>query len=268
MKRVAITIVFNGINHLKNQFKWDGREGKHKGIHEKIDKWIFVQGASKSTFCTSWCKSIPEEYHSNGNSIDGTISFLEDIKKLYPTKIEIINTNGFWDGKVSMFNKALELVTEPCYLWEIDIDEYWTSAQMYNAEKILDSIGADIGTFTCDYLLSDNIIVRGEWGESTKHGYRRLWKYTPGSKFIAHEPPILENTSKMVLPYLMPRFKHLSYYYIEDVIFKSKWYGNHHNILEGWRDIVTGITPLPCTIENLFRSSVPQDWKNTIITYK
>jgi hypothetical protein len=268
MKRIAISIVFNGINHLKNQFKWSDKDGKHLGVYQNIDHWIFVQGASKSTFCTSWCKSIPEEYHSNGNSIDGTIPFLENLSKLYPNKITVINTAGFWDGKVSMFNEALKLVNEPCYLWEIDIDEYWTATQMSNAEKILDHLGADIGSFNCDYLLSDDIIVKGAWGEALGTGYRRLWKYKPHSRFIAHEPPVLENASKMVSPYLMPRFKHLSYYYEEDVIFKSKWYGNHHNIYNGWRDILSGVTKLPCEIKDLFRSTIPGDWNNTIITHK
>jgi hypothetical protein len=271
MERIAISIVFNGIKHLNNQFKWDGKEGRYKGLHEHFDHWIFVEGASKSTFCTSWCKEMPEEFHSNGHSVDSTFGFLHDLENLYPHKITVIEQDGLWDGKVNMFNAALDLLDRnprDCFLWEIDIDEYWEPHQLANAEKILTDHNLDIGSFSCDYLLSDQIIVRGDWGESIRHGYRRLWRYKTGSRFIAHEPPVLSNTSRMAPPHLMPRFKHLSYYYEEDVIFKSKWYGNHHNIYNGWRDILSGATKLPCRVEDLFKAEIPTDWRNTVITYR
>ena len=259
MDRVAISIVLNAKHHLIDQARV---------IPQIVDKWIIVEGASQSTFCTSWCGSMPSEFHNNGYSVDGTTEFLTKLASNDKRVTYIPPVNGLWNAKVSMFNEALKHVTEKCYLWEIDIDEYWNEEKLFYSELILENLGADIGAFCCDYLLSDNVIVRGAWGEATTHGYHRLWKYTPGSLFTSHEPPRLQNTSKVVPQQLMPRFKHLSYYYNQDVLFKSKWYGNHQNIYDGWKSIIDGSTKLPCGIDKLFRAAVPQDWQNTIITYQ
>ena len=257
--RIAISIILNGAHHLEKQIE--------NGITDSVDKWIIVHGASKNTKCTSWCKEMTSKYHSNGKSVDASARMLQLYKNKYHN-IEVIEKEGLWDGKVDMFNAALEHVTEDCWLWQIDIDEYWNKAQMDGAEAVLDNVGADVGTFACDYLLSDDIIVRGTWGESIQHGYRRLWKYEPGRKFLSHEPPIIEKEKTQCPTHLLPRFKHLSYYYYSDVKFKAAWYGNHENIFEGWQDIVSGKTKLPCRIEDLFKKPVSNDWKNTIITYK
>jgi hypothetical protein len=258
MKRIGITIVFNGLHHLHNQ-----------NLDEyPFDEWYFVEGASASTFCTSWCKQMPSEYHKDGHSVDGTLEYLQGKCAANPSKYKLITTDGLWDGKKNMFNAALKHISDPCWLWEVDIDEYWKPEQMLNAEKIVTNMNANAASFACNYMLTPDIIVRGEWGESPGHGYRRLWKYVPGSKFIAHEPPILENAMSMVPPYLLPRFKHLSYYFEQDVIFKTKWYSNHQNIYDNWLKIKSGETKLPVRISALF-GDVPMstDWNNSFITY-
>ena len=258
--RTAISIVLNGAHHLERQIN-DYR------LDTYVDKWIIVHGASKNTKCTSWCKEIPDTYHKDGKSVDSTSQKLLELKQANE-HIIIVEKDGLWDGKVDMFNAALEHVTEDCWLWQIDIDEYWTRAQMNGAETILDNLGADVGTFACDYMLTNDIIVRGSWGECSQTGYRRLWKYQPGRKFLYHEPAVIEGEKSCCPTQLLPRFKHLSYYDEIDVRFKAAWYGNHENIFEGWSDIVSGKTKLPCNVQALFRTEVPQDWKNTIITYK
>lgn len=265
--RTAISIIFNGAHHLYGPTAKYSQIGK---INAFFDKWIIIEGASKSTFCTSWCKSMPNEYHNNGSSVDDTIAILSSLQRLQKGRAEIVvvKANGLWDGKVSMFNRALEHVTEPCWLWQVDIDEHWTEEQLTNSETVLKNLNANVGCFACDYLLTDEIIVRGTWGESNQVGYTRLWNYEPGRKFIAHEPPIIEGLRRAVKPELLPRFTHLSYYYEKDVIFKSKWYGGHENIYTGWKNIISGVTKLPCPIQKLFDNNVPKDWESTIITYR
>lgn len=266
-KRVAICIVFNGHNHLRNQFGLTGLEvGRPMGGFI-FDQVIFVEGASKSTFCTSWCKSMPEKYHSNGHSVDFTLQHLKQAESVYPDKVKVITTEGLWDGKVSMFNEAVKLIKEPCWLWQVDVDEYWKNSQLDSAETILTNLGADVGAFSCDYMLSDDVILRGNWGESDKQGYTRLWNYQPGRKFLAHEPPVIEGSQRMVPPMLMPRFKHLAYYYEQDVKFKSEWYGDHEHVYENWKAIKQGKISLPCSIDRLFGKPVQKAWQDTIITY-
>lgn len=269
MTRIAISIILNGLHHLKNQLYYCPFKQEFQGI-SNFDQWIFVEGASKNTHCTSWCNQINDTYHKDGHSVDGTLEYLRDLEAnpLLKDKIKVVTTDGLWDGKVSMFNAGIAHLNQPCWLWQIDIDEYWRPEQLAHAESIVDRLECDGAAFACDYLLTDDIIVRGEWGESTQHGYRRLFKYTPGSQFIAHEPPVLQGVKKIVPPYLLPRFKHLSYYYEQDVVFKSKWYGDHENIHKGWQAIVSGAQPLPCYVENLFMKKVSDAWKNTIITYR
>ena len=65
MERVAISIIFNGAHHLQGvpSYSQLGR------INAFFDKWIVIEGASKSTFCTSWCGAMPNSYHNNGNSL-------------------------------------------------------------------------------------------------------------------------------------------------------------------------------------------------------
>ena len=264
MKRIAVSIVLNGERHIEEQFS--------REIDIAFDQWIFVEGATKSTFCTSWCNAIPSQYHNNGRSIDKTVLEIKSLADYYeskPDKIKLLTTEGLWDGKVTMFNKALETIREPCWLWEIDIDEYWDRQQLSAAERVLENLGGDCGAFSCDYLLTDDIIVRGEWGESPRHGYRRLWKFQPGQKFTSHEPPVLEGCDKLVPPIYLPRFKHLSYYYEEDVKFKSLWYGKHENIYKNWLDIKSGLIKLPINVKEFFgRDDLPQEWTKSIITYR
>ncbi len=269
MTRIAISIVLNGLHHLKEQLRFNPFKKNFDGI-SNFDQWIFVEGASKNTHCTSWCNQITDTYHKDGHSVDGTLEYLKELEAepSLKGKIKVVTTDGLWDGKVSMFNAGIAHLTQPCWLWQIDIDEYWTPTQLTNSETILLNTDCDGAAFACDYLLTDDIIVRGDWGESIQHGYRRLFKYTPGSKFIAHEPPILQNVNKIAPPYIMPRFKHLSYYYEQDVLFKSKWYGDHENIYKGWKAITEGSQKLPCSVEKLFMKKVADAWKNTVITYR
>lgn len=262
--RVGISIVFNGAHHLIGTSTYS----QMNRLPHFLDKWIIVEGASSSTFCTSWCKAMPDEYHKNGASTDNTLDILERAQKVAcNAEIVIIPANGLWNGKVEMFNRALQEVKHDCYLWQVDIDEYWTKQKMEHAETILTNLKASTASFHCDYLITPDIIVRGTWGEATKTGYIRLWDYKVGNKFLSHEPPVIQNHNTCVPPHIMPRFTHLSYFYEKDVLFKSKWYTDHENIHTGWKEIVSGKVQLPARIDALFKKPVQEAWKDTIITY-
>lgn len=259
MKTVAITIALNAEKHIIRQ-----------SAPYIFDEWIIVEGASESLFCTKWCKEMPSEYHNNGASIDDTAGAIE-LQKKYKTdcKITHIKPNGLWKGKVAMFNAALELIKEPCYLWEVDADEVWNKTSVIGTNNMIENLGYDGASFMCNYYLPNGLIVRGTWGESTIDGYHRMWKYKPGSKFLSHEPPRLEGATKIMHHKFTPRFNHYAYYLEEDVIFKSKWYSMHENIYEGWKEIVEGKVQLPCSIDRLFKNpNLPAAWRqDSFITY-
>ena len=221
--RTAISIVLNGMHHLREQAKI---------IPKIFDKWIIVEGATKNVKCSNWCQDMPEDFHDeNGNSIDGTKEYLQELADKFEN-VDVYLASGLWEGKVSMFNHA------------------------------------DCASFVCDYLLSEDIIVRGMWGEGQAEGYKRCWKYDSGRKFKTHIPPHLEGESKCLHWGVTPRFTHLSYYFEDQVKFKSKFYTNHENIYSGWKKIVDGSTLLPCGVDKLFEKPVSPHWQNTIITYR
>lgn len=230
MKRVAFTIIFNGLHHLRHN---DYAEylAKH------LDLWIIVEGAAKSQGSTGWCKEMPEEWHRDGHSIDGTLEYLVELSGKYD-KFHIVSSDGFYDSKDHMVNRAILALREygeqfnPCYLYQIDVDEQWTIEQMAKAERMLEIEKAKAGTFLCNYYVGPNLIAAGEWGEGKKLSYRRLWRWE-GEYFRTHEPPELEggNGKEILLP---QRFNHYAYYFEQDVKFKDQWYGGHEGIYERW----------------------------------
>lgn len=221
--RIAFTIIFNGLHHLQ-----------HNDYYQKVldifDYWIVVEGASKNSGSTSWCKQMKDKYHINGSSSDGTVEFLSSLNS---SKLIFIKSNGFWENKDYQVNMAINKIkelTNRCFLWEIDIDEQWDLESVIQAEKELIEKKAKTGRFFCEYYVGKNLIVKGEWGEGP---YNRLWDWN-GEFFISHEPPVLCNGNGIEVN-LTPRFKHYSYYFEKDVIFKNDWYGGHEDILERWK---------------------------------
>ena len=223
--RIAFTIIFNGLHHLTHN-------DYYNKILNNFDYWVVVEGASKSNGSTYWCKDISDKYQNNGASVDGTIEFLSEIKS---DKLIFIKSNGFWDSKDVQVNRAIfevKKITNNCFLWEIDIDEQWELENIILSEKELFEKGGKTGKFFCEYYVGKSLIAKGDWGEGP---YNRLWDWK-GEFFATHEPPILQNGNGLSID-LTPRFKHYSYYFEKDVIFKNDWYGGHENILNNWTNL-------------------------------
>ena len=150
----------------------------------------------------------------------------------------IRNRHGVWNNKDEQVNAAISYLktqTNECYLWQIDIDEQWTSDQLELAEQTLDKHQAKTGCFLCNFFVGKNHIVLGEWGEGRHLPYRRLWKWK-GEMFESHEPPILEgkNGPGILIPI---KFNHYAYYFEQDVKFKQSYYTGYENLYKRWIDI-------------------------------
>lgn len=227
--RVAFTIIHNGLHHLK-----------HNNQSEKIlsmcDKWIVVEGASRSNGSTKWCKEFPNHLHKNGASVDGTREYLYDFSQKNENLVYIPST-GFWDSKDEQVNHAIaevRKITDRCFLWEIDADEQWEPETMDAAEKELRLTGSKAGAFRADCYIGKNLMAIGDWGEAKTYGYTRLWDWE-GENFICHEPPLIESMPRKDPTMLSQRFRHYNYYFEKDVEFKDQWYGGHEGILERWK---------------------------------
>ena len=228
--RIIFTIIFNGLHHLQHN-------NQSEFILNNCDKWVVVEGASKSNGSTSWCKNIPDSLHSDGASVDGTREFLEELAKT-TDKLVYVPSCGFWDSKDYQVNRAITEVrklTETCFLWEFDIDEQWTSEAMVQAESEILEKNAKTGSFLANCYVGKDIKAIGEWGECAPGGYTRLWNWS-GEYFEKHEPPTLRGGNGISLT-LKPRFNHYNYYFEQDVSFKNDWYGGHENILNKWKYI-------------------------------
>jgi len=258
--RIVFSIIHNGLHHLHHNTQYEN-------ILKSCDKWIVVEGASRSNGSTKWCNEFPDDLHLNGGSIDGTREFLQFLSK-ETDKLIYIPSSGFWQSKDHQVNRAIEEVkkiTNRCWLWEIDIDEQWELEQMDAAEKELFDSGSKAGCFRAQCFIGRNLRAIGDWGEAYTSGYIRLWKWE-GEKFICHEPPIIEGQMGIEPRMLSQVFRHYNYYFDKDVIFKDKWYGGHEKIYERWK-LINSLDKrfFPMHISNLI--SGPWGRSNSSIIY-
>jgi len=227
--RIVFSIIFNGLHHLlhNDQFRF---------ILNNCDKWIIVEGASESNGSTNWCKKMPDEYHNNGGSIDGTRQFLKELSQ-QESKLVYVPSSGFWSSKDQQVNRAIDeikKITDKCFLWQMDIDEQWTAEAMNQAEMEMSEYKIKIGAFQSECYCGKNLRPVGEW--ACPDGVYRLWDWE-GEYFTKHEPPTLDGCKDKLGKLLTPIFKHFNYYWEKDVKFKDAWYGGHEQIYERWKYI-------------------------------
>lgn len=230
-----------------------------------FDKWVIVEGFSKNGGSTSWCNNIHLPY----NSKDGTIEFLENFKNKYPEKIIFYKANKYWLSKDQQVNKCLELLKgfENNWLWQIDIDEQWELEDLINAENNLEKNDKVCGAFKFIHYLCKNykgnqLIGKGSWGDNY---HNRLWYWT-GKKFKSHEPPIIFGQEKIIN--LDQIYNHYSYYFEEDVIFKTKYYKGYGQLYLNWKKLQKIKYDYPINLKHLVGYKTQIDITNSFIDEK
>lgn len=232
--RVAFTIVLNGLDMLTSQVK--------EGILNNFDYWIIIEGAAKNNGSTNWCNPMPDHYHNNGLSVDGTHEYILQLAEFHD-KVKVVYKNGLWDSKDEQVNQVFSILkdVDSCFLWEIDSDEFWNIESIKLTEHQLTANKAKAASFLCDYFVGNGeghqLIVKGGWGEGNTLRYNRVWQYQKGDKFLSHEPPLLTGqtfANTLQLPY---RFSHYAYTDVKTVLFKDEWYGGHAGIFEKWQKL-------------------------------
>jgi hypothetical protein len=251
--RVGFTIALNAVHHFRNN-------DYAKKLAEMLDYWVVIEGAAGSSGSTEWCKEMPDEFHFQGGSIDGTAPYIQELAEKFPNVI-LGQYVGMWDNKDRMVNRALRFLRsiieeehggdyKDVYLWQIDADEQWTSFDMGAAESYLLEYNCDVGEFYCNYFIGEHLQAVGEWGEGKKVPYRRLWRWK-GQDFESHEPPQLKDdkSTRLLCP---QRFDHYAYYFPQDVKFKDAWYSGHEGIYDRWVDLnKRDESEFPCGIDQL-----------------
>lgn len=206
--------------------------------------WHIVEGVADLVHDTAWSLAgggrIPDEFHAGGLSNDGTTAYLDELKLRFPDQITIYRKpdGAFWDGKLEMVNAPLAAVREECLLWQVDSDELWSP----------EAITALHGLFTlhpersaaycyCDYFVGPRKYVSSlnTWATRAAE-WLRVWQFTPGMRWAAHEPPILVDQDGRNVAARSPfsrdetvlagvTFQHFAYALEEQVRFKESYYG-------------------------------------------
>ena len=254
--RYAFTIIYNGKHHLL-----------HKQFAERMvsmfDKWVIVEGFSRNGGSTAWCTSI----RPPSQSTDGTIETCQNLASQNPTKVIFATSQTGWSSKDEQVNKAIELLqgSEPGWLWQVDADEHWTIEDLEGAESMLQKDIKLAGGFQFyHYLCKDvdgrQLVGKGSWGDGIS---TRLW-WWHGQNFKTHEPPIMEGQDGYkVLP---QKYHHYSYYFEQDVEFKSRYYKGYRSVLANWRTLQKRRFDYPIPAKVLLGSGTSVDFNNSYIT--
>jgi hypothetical protein len=145
---------------------------------------IVVEGGSRKAIDEAPC----------GHSVDGTLESLREFKaKEDPeNKLIIISKEGFWEEKDEQ-SQAYAAMASGDYLWQVDIDEFYTWSTMESVCKLLcqhPEITAmsfrQITFWGAPTYYCDNHFLRF-------YECRRLFKWGKGYKYITHRPPTVCN---------------------------------------------------------------------------
>ncbi len=162
--------------------------------------WHVVEGVADLTHDTAWSKAlggrITTGIQRNGLSNDGTTEYLDALSKQFPDQVTIYRkpANEIWDGKLEMVNAPLKGIREECLLWQIDADELWTAEQLrFGHQLFLARPDKTAAFFLCHYFVGKELVIttRDTYGNHTDYEWIRAWRYKPGCRWMAHEPPRL-----------------------------------------------------------------------------
>ncbi|MEH2150759.1 FkbM family methyltransferase [Nostoc sp.] len=220
--------------------------------------WHIVEGVAELKHDTGWSLKlggyINDEIHDNGCSNDSTTEYLDELARQYPDNITVYRKPDgmFWDGKQEMVNEPLSNIKEECLLWQIDADELWTVEQIFTARQIfIENPDKTAAFYWCWYFVGEKIIIstRNCYAQNPRQEWLRTWRYKPGSVWVAHEPPRLEEPLPngqwrdvaAVNPFLHQEtekhglvFQHFAYVTSEQLRFKEQYYG-YSNAVSQWK---------------------------------
>lgn len=244
MKKIAFTIVLNGMPFIKKQYEI---------IPKIFDKWYIIEGAVKPNLDTSWCSKISNTFYSETfQSIDGTSEFLNDIKS---DKIEIIRKNDLWNGKVEMCNSFMSNV-ENSILMQFDVDEIWKPETLNDVLNFsIEHDEFDSMLFKCNYYVGPNLVIQNEncYGNNS-YEWSRLWRIKDKTEWISHEPPRIKDCSKVLSRNFTKEkgwiFDHYAYVLEEQLKFKENFYG-YKNAYQQWKNLQLN-QKFPCYLREYF----------------
>jgi len=211
--------------------------------------WHIVEGIAELMHDTKWSKSLggraDASLHRNGLSIDGTTEYLDRLAAAEPERVTIYHPppEQHWQGKLAMVRAPLANIREECLLWEIDVDEFWTAAQIQRMrQRFIAEPARTAAYFLCHYFIKQLVVTTANtYGNHIDFEWLRVWRFRPGDFWASHEPPRLcrrlgNNDIAVDVAAIDPLahgetladdlvFRHLAYVIPEQLRFKEIYYG-------------------------------------------
>ncbi|MBY0329826.1 MAG: glycosyltransferase family 4 protein [Acetobacteraceae bacterium] len=162
--------------------------------------WHVIEGVAALRHDTAWSTAsggrIMDSMHRDGRSNDGTAEYLDGLAERFPGRVTLYRKppGEFWDGKREMVNAPLPNIRENALLWQIDADELWTADQVVEVRRrFLAEPGRSAAYYWCWYFVGPEKIVstRHNYAQNPAFEWLRTWRYQPGDRWAAHEPPTL-----------------------------------------------------------------------------
>lgn len=261
------TIVINGMPFIEQHIK----TFKNLSIQWH---WHIIEGVADLKNDTAWSVpnggKIPKSLHSNGQSIDGTSAYIDQLKVLYPNQISIYRKppGMFWNGKAEMVNAPLQFIKKEVILWQIDVDEFWTCEQIAVGHQMFKQDPSKYAAFYwCHYFVGPTLMLlsRHCYANNPNFEWLRTWRYKPGFRFLSHEPPTLaeQSYSGTIKPVTLRGtfsheeteskgliFQHFAYTVKSQLEFKESYYGYRDAVLN-WERLQSH-THFPAKLKEFF----------------
>jgi len=220
-------------------------------------RWHIVEGVASLVHDTAWSLEaggrIDHAAHAGGLSIDGTTAYLDEIATDEPERISVYRKarGAFWEGKREMVSAPLPNIREECLLWQVDADELWTAEQLVSMHRLFrEDRERSAAYYWCHYVPAPGAIVatRYNYAANPEVEWLRTWRYRPGDRWEAHEPPTLVRPERGGVvevakqhPFLHDEteragavFQHFAYATEAQVRFKESYYG-YSGAVGRWR---------------------------------
>lgn len=236
--------------------------------------WHIIEGVAELKNDTAWSVSlggkVPENFHKNGLSTDGTTEYLNELREQFPHNVTIYRKRKgeFWNGKLEMVNAPLSRIKEESLLFEIDSDELWSFEQILNVRKIFKENPEKTAAFYwCHFYVGEKLVTTEEnaYSKTPVYEWIRTWRFKPGYRWISHEPPALCMQNRQgewvdlvkINPFLHDEteakglvFHHYAYVLEKQLKFKEIYYGYTDALLE-WKKLQNA-NRYPVVLRNYF----------------
>jgi hypothetical protein len=230
-------------------------------------RWHVIEGASELVGDTAWSVQrggrLSERWHAAGRSVDGTTAFLDRLGEEDGDRVKVYRKppGALWKGKREMVSAPLASIDEPCVLMQMDADELWTAEQLEGVRRLFaERPLARSAYFRCHYFVGPDRVIttRDTYGNYSSYEWLRAWRYTPGCRWLAHEPPRLvtpnpsgrgETDLATIHPIMHDEteaaglvFQHFAYVTEAQLRFKEDYYG-YAGAVEQWRSLQSAALP-------------------------